>query len=42
MDLGMLWLGAVIEMVERGTLVVAVLCSAAILLCVLPRLRGLR
>lgn len=42
MDLGMLWLGAVIEMVEKGTLALAVLSSAAILLCILPRLRGKR
>lgn len=40
MDLGMLWLGAVIEMVERGTMILAALGLAGILLCILPGLGG--
>ncbi|WP_343714070.1 hypothetical protein [Inquilinus sp.] len=39
MDLGMLWLGAVIEIVEPGIMILAVLWLATILLCVLPALR---
>lgn len=40
MDLGMLWLGAVIDMVEPGAMILAVFWLAAILLCVLPALWG--
>jgi hypothetical protein len=40
MNLGMLWLGAVIEMMERGTMILAVLGLGGILLCILPGLGG--